>query len=474
MSDSPPGIATVNQWWRLAVTEDRPRHVWHMGKAVQDGFDGFTVQTDDHVWLEARGGGTRSPDGGGTLTAQAKGRVWLQSNDGPLSFVADDKAVFGTAKAGLTLAGKGGVTLLADRNIKGSNASTDDPEADDDDTIDAEKDAADVSAGWGTWWTVVDTATALGLNAMDVAIATATTGLPVPTSPSGWITTVIGAGANFAGAGANFAGLAGAGAPGMSLLAEAGMLIGSPIALNIWGVPGAVLGGAFTTVFGGVSTSVLAGLDAGITAIGPVDLSAVVLTSIASLSKRISPGVELASRTAPTTIEGLLGYTMQGGSVQARSIGLITVDALGWLDIYAPKKQVAFKSNVATTIAVGTSVAFGMTPPLAGLVPESITDLIPDMAPQPKPFVPLPPVLYPSLQLSLPKGVVLLAGQPDTQPELRITMDGIELLHTSDASIKIGADSIEMAVGESTVTFGAASLEADADEVQLAPSGGDE
>ncbi len=460
--------STSFQWLRMAVTAESPQHVWHAGKGYPgDAFDGFSAHTDDHVWLEARGGGT-TPDGGGTLLAQSEGQAWLQSMEGPLSFVSSVNTVFGTgteAKSGFKLGAAGGLTIMADSRIVASTASVDDPTA----SLQAEDKAAEVGGNWGLWWTSVDTAAALGLNLMDRTLALSLNGSMAPDLSFGTLATAMGMCANFAGAGANLYSMIGGAAgadtpPGMTVVGEAGVVIGSKIGVNVWGAPGALLGSAFTTLFGGVGCGAIGGLDCGMASLGPIDMSALVTASITAVARKTGVGIELASRQGTFTAEGTAGVTLTGKDVTARATVTASVASKGWMDLLADKGAVSLKSDGSLAITIGTGLAMG----LMSAIPPGGEEISP-LAPNDKPLTaaPAPHTGQPQFEITASDGVKIVSGDESSAPILKLSADKVELLVGSDAAATIDAQSVELAVGESSIKASAESLKIDADEVDF-------
>lgn len=457
------------RWLRIALTADDPIHVWHAGKGyTDDAFDGFSVQTDAHVWMEARGGG-ETPDGGGTFLAQSVGQHWMQSQEGPLSMVAGNNVVFGTgseAKSGFKLASFGGLTVVADSRITASTATPTDPTA----ALDAETNAGEVGGNWGTWWTTVDTAAALGLNVLDRVLAKALSGSAGLDASFGSMLTATGMCANFAGAGANLYGMIGGAAgantpPGMTVAGEAGIVIGSPIAVNVWGVPGALLGSMFATMFGGVSVGAIGGVDIGMASAGPIDMSSLVTASLSAVSRKTGVGIELASRNGSFEAEGVKGVTMASKApTVVRALGTTTVESKAWMDLTAPKGAVSFKSQGAVSFSVQTGLAMG----LAATVPElskTVTALAPDDSALTA--APAPDVGQPQIGLTAAGGIEILAGAEASAPVLKITAQKVEILVGPNATGTMDAQSVELAVGQSTIKTSAESLKIDSEGVDF-------
>jgi len=464
------------RWLRMAVTADDPKHVWHAGKGYPgDAFDGFTAHTDAHVWLEARQGPT--PDGGGTILAQSEGQHWMQSKEGPLAMIASKNVVFGTgaeAKSGFKLGSAGGVTILADSQLEVSEYTNDpdvtriardDPAA----STPAEDSAAARASGWATWWTTVDTVAALGLNALDRSLAKALSGSAGPDPSFGTLMTSIGMCANFAGAGANLYGMVGGAAgadtpPGMTVAGEAGICIGSPIAVNVWGAPGALLGSAFATMFGGVSLGALAGVDIGMASMGPVDMSSLVTASLTSVSKLTGVGIELAARKGPFTASGKKGLTLTGGSVTGRATATAMVDSKGWLDLVAPSGAVSFKSQASLSFTVAKSLSMGLVSTIPPL--KKVTSAV---APGDKPLAAAPEaeVGQPLISIAAASGVEICSGDAMSAPLLTISAQKVELLVGPQATGAVDAQSVELAVGQSSIKASAESLKIDADGVDF-------
>ncbi len=461
------------QWLRMAVTTADPKHVWHAGKGYPgDAFDGFTAHTDDHVWVQARGGGS-SPDNGGTLTIQSEGQSWLQSMSGPTSFVAASNVVFGTgteAKSGFKLAADGGVVVIADSRIQAGTVPVGSPEND----LSAETQAATTAGNWGTWWTTVDTAAALGLNAMDRAMAAVLSGSAMPSGKMDKLMTTIGQCANFAGAGANLYSMIGGAAgastpPGMTFAGEAGVLMGSERTVNVWGVPGALLGSAFACVFGGIATGAIAGVDAGMSAIGPVDMGALIQASVSAVSLRSAVGIEVASRKGSLKAEAPKGVSANGGSVEARATVNLDLTSMGWVNIVAKKGAVSFKSNA--TLGVSATVGMSMGLLESGVEPGvGITEVITDEAPNDVPVAtpPEPGAEQPQIAMTAAGGVKILSGAEASAPVLKITAESVQIqVGSSGPTATVDMESAELAMGDSTVKASAESLKLDGQEVSF-------
>lgn len=463
------------QWLRMAITAADPKHVWHAGKGYDaDAFDGFTAHTDDHVWLEARGGGT-TPDGGGTITIQSEGQSWLQSMEGGLSVVAKGNVVFGTgthAKSGFKLGAAGGLTIVADHRIAASSVPIGSPG----DALTCETSTADTAGAWGIWWTTLDTACALGLNVLDRTMAKALTGSARPTGIMNTLMLGVGMGANFAGAGANLYGMiAGAAggptAPGMTLAGEAGVLIGSKIAVNIWGLPGALLSSAFSTVFGGVSTTALAGVDFGMSSLGTVDMSSLVQATVSAVSLTTAVGVELASRKGVFTADAKTNLTIQSpaGRVEGHATTTAKVTSAAWLDLVAAKGSVGLKSNGTLAIEATVGHTMGLLPPGAdpgGGKPDEVTALAPvdDLLVTP----PEPGAGQPMIAMTAAGGVKILSGVEASAPLVTIKADKIELAVGAGAAVLVDATQAKLGVRASTITVSAQSVKIAGPKVSFA------
>lgn len=463
------------QWLRMAVTAAAPKHVWHAGKgSTADAFDGFTAHTDDHVWLEARGGGS-SPDGGGTITIQSEGQSWLQSMEGPLSFVAGGNVVFGTgteAKSGFKLGAAGGLTIVADRTISASTVPSSAPK----DALTCETSTADVASAWGIWWTSLDTACALGLNAMDRALALALDGSAVPSGGMDWLMTSMGMCANFAGAGANLYGMIGGAAgaptaPGMTLAGEAGVLIGSKMSVNIWGAPGALLGSAFTTVFGGIATGAIAGVDFGMSSLGTVDMSSLVAATMTAVATRTGVGVELAARSGKFKAEATANLTTQSatGSIEARAAATMDIESKAWLDLVSAKGAVGLKSGGVLSLSAGMQLAMGLlesgAKPGKGQ-PDAVTPLAPVDAQVV--MAPVPGTTQPNIMMTAAGGVAILSGDESSAPLVTITGDKIEIaVGASGPTATIDATQVELKIEQASLAVSASSLKMDGDEVSF-------
>ncbi|MFK7985618.1 MAG: hypothetical protein AB8I08_06265 [Sandaracinaceae bacterium] len=463
------------QWLRMAVTAATPKHVWHAGKGyAADAFDGFTAHTDDHVWLQARGGGS-SADGGGTITIQSQGQAWLQSMEGPLSFVAGGNVVFGTgteSKSGFKLGAAGGLTIVADRTITASTVPDSAPE----DALSCETNTADVASAWGIWWTSLDTACALGLNAMDRALASALDGSAVPRGAMNWLMTSMGMCANFAGAGANLYGMIGGAAgaptaPGMTLAGEAGVLIGSKMSVNIWGAPGALLGSAFTTVFGGIATGAIAGVDFGMSSLGTVDMSALVAATMTAVATRTGVGVELAARSGKFKAEAKTNLTTQSatGSIEARATTRLEVESMAWLDLVSAKGAVGLKSGGVSSVNALSQLAMGLLESgqkPGGGKPDDVTPLAPVDAPVMA--APVPGSTQPNIMMTAAGGVAILSGDESSAPLVTIKGDKIEIaVGTSGPTATLNATQVEFKIQQASLAVSASSLKMDGDEVSF-------
>jgi len=466
-STAADGTSTF-RWLRMAITAEQPKHVWHAGKGYPgDAFDGFSAHTDDHIWLEARGGGGSS-DSGGTMLAQSEGQFWMQSMEGPLSFVAEGNTVFGTgteAKSGLKLAAAAGLTIVADSRIKASTATVDDPTKE----LSAETKAAEVGGNWGMWWTAVDTAAALGLNAMDRALALALSGSLAPDLSFGALSTAMGQCANFAGAGANLYGMIGGAAgaptpPGMTIAGEAGIVIGSKMGVNVWGAPGALLGSAFATLFGGIGCGALGGLDCGMASLGVIDMSALVTASITAVARRTGVGVELASRRKSFLAEGLWGVTVAGKDLTGRATLTTTIQSKKWMDFLADKGAVSFKSAGSLAMTIGKGLEMGLLP----VIPPGGEE-INVLAPSDKKITaaPVPGSGQPQFAMTAAGAVKIMSGDEASAPVLKLSAEKVELLVGSDAAATIDPAAVELKVGGATIKVSAESVKIDADAVEF-------
>lgn len=471
---APDGHASF-QWLRMAITAADPKHVWHAGKGYTgDAFDGFTAHTDDHVWMHARGGGATA-DGGGTITIQSEGQSWLQSMEGALSFVASGNVVFGTGtegKSGFKLGAAGGMTIVADHRIAASTVPVATPE----DTLTAETKAGDTGSAWGIWWTSLDTACALGLNVMDRVMAAKLDGSAVPSGKMSWIMTSMGMCANFAGAGANLYGMIGGAAgastpPGMTLAGEAGVLIGSKMAVNIWGLPGALLGSMFATIFGGIATGAIAGVDFSMSSLQTVDMSSLVQATMTAVSRKSGVGIELASRTGKLEATAKTNLTAHSatGSIEARATTTMAVDSLQWIDLVSAKGAVSFKSNATLVVDALTGHSMGLLAP--GTEPgNGMPDEVSMLAPVDVPVVtpPAPGADQPQIAMTAAGGVKILSGAVASAPVLTLKSDSVVFqVGSAGPTTTVDATQVEMKMGGSTLKVSAESLKIDGTEVSF-------
>ena len=230
--------------------------------ALSEGFDGFSVGTDGHIWLTALDSSTFSAH-----------------SQGPLRVISTEDSLYTAAKAGVTAATTGGTTVAATGGVKIIAGYDAEPGLQSpDERITSPPSADDVSAGCdevATAWGIADTVIAGLFNAKTLGLAM----LSGPVTPRtlldyGNVVSTMGFASNLAAMAVNCAGMAGAALPGVNVHAKGGINICTPAFCSIYGAAGLLFASPLSVQLFGAATTGIAGLaSAGLSSLGKVDLA---------------------------------------------------------------------------------------------------------------------------------------------------------------------------------------------------------
>lgn len=318
-------------------------------QTVTSQYSGFSVYTTADVRFNAHGAWSET-NKQSDLIAQSKGQLWLQAM-GKMVGLAGSNLLLSSV-ASTMIAGQGGVTILSGFR---PDTITPEPEAG---TFPAAVAAYEDKAKAPTMaFTILDTIFAVGLTALDAYLRISDR----PSGKSGYDAWGVEGGlANLAGAAINIAGLTGSpnvSLPGINIFSQAGNLVATPMgALNIFGVPGAIIASPFTTQFGLVVSGIRGLFSAGVVSLKTADL-----TAIADVTVRASQDLTLASRTGDVVGRGAsmkIGNIKPGATPQlpTTSLKMQAVERIGWRSYHQMKlaaRSISAKSALSTSMEGG-------------------------------------------------------------------------------------------------------------------------
>lgn len=333
-------------------------------------FAGIGVDTDQHVRLYATGTDLTASD----LVAQATGQVWIHSLAKLVAFAKKDVLV--ASRSVTSIAGEGGVTIIAGFS-PGDIASETTP-----DTFPSAIESYEAKGALLTGvWVCFDTFMAITITAVQLCLTI---------KDSGWAGldrwAVEGSLANLTGASINLAGLSfipwssTVSLPGINLFSQAGTLIGAAFGcVNVIGLPGTLIASTFTTQFGLLTAGVRGFFSTGMSALGPVDVSA-----LGDVTCRGYAGLTFAARLGKASLRGtkmIIGTELvpwvrlpqlPTTKVEMKALKEVAVESPAAVTLVA-KKMVTTQSTLDTTLKAVTKAAIGTVGPFKiSLVPARV------------------------------------------------------------------------------------------------------